>query len=290
MKFFKNIIRSSLPVVLLLCVIKTNGQAGLVFNKRFVECEDKWVAFEKGKDNSYTFGFIYIDATAGLTLNYESDFTIDNEGKFIRKSVLDSSMGSYKIRLKPNNVRVAIIPETRFQELKIKEIPDWLKYYKTDTGTAKRLQRWGYYYNDWGMSEKALEYLEPGYKMDPNYKGMAVELAFAYNDLERFEKAIPVLNKAIELTPEDGYTYKELSYAQFKTGNLEEAEKAATKGIKYSDENAMKAEIAYNIAYEYYKKKDKKNFDKWADETKKWAKKGDQFYNTIESLEEKMKE
>ena len=213
------------------------AQNGLVFNKRFVECEDKWVAFEKGKDGSYTLGFIYIDEMAGLTLNYESSFTVDGNGRFIRKSAFDSSMGSVKMRLTPNNVKVAIIPNSIFAELKIKETPEWLHFYNSYEDTAKRFQRWGYYYNDFGMSEKALEYLEPGYKLNPEYKGMAVELAFAYNALEKFAKAIPVLQKMIELTPADGYVYKELSYAYLKIGNIEEAEKAALAGIKYYKDN-----------------------------------------------------
>jgi tetratricopeptide (TPR) repeat protein len=267
-----------------------NAQVNFVFDKRFVECEDKWVAFQKDKDGAYAFGFIYIDQMAGLTLNYESSFTIGDDGKLIRKPVLDSLMASYKIRLQNNNVKVALIPESKFSELKIAASPEWLANYKTGIGTAKRLQRWGYYYNDWGMSGKALEYLEPGYKMAPDYKGMAVELAFAYNVLEKFEEAIPVLNKAIDLTPDDWYLYKELSYAQLKTDKLDDAGQSAMKGIGYAKETQMKAEMAYNIAYSYFEKKDKESFSKWATETRKWAAKDGQFYKGIENMESKMKE
>ena len=119
------------------------AQNGLVFNKRFVECENKWVVFEKGKDSSYTFGFIYIDHIAGLTFNYESSFIINSDGSLVRKSVIDSSMASYKIRLQPNNVKVAIIPNSIFAELKIKDTPEWLHFYNSYEDTAKRFQRWG---------------------------------------------------------------------------------------------------------------------------------------------------
>jgi tetratricopeptide (TPR) repeat protein len=287
-KFFKNTIQSCLPVVFLLCIAKTNGQSGLLFNKRFVECEDKWVAFEKDdKNDSYVFGFIYIDEAAGLTFNYEGRFTISSEGKFIPER-LDSV--SIKHRLQPNNVQVAIIPFTKLEELQAKEIPDWLKYYRTGLGTAKRLQRWGYYYNDWGMSDKALEYLEPGYKLDPDFQGMAFELGFAYNTLERYEQAIPVITKALELSPKECYLYKELVFAQCNTDKLADAENAARVGLPYCNETEMKAEITYNIAYQYYKKRDKENFAKWAVETKKWAAKDGLIDKTIRNLEEKMKD
>jgi len=104
------------------------GQMVLQFDKRFVESEDRWVAFQKGKDSSFMYGFIYIDAEAGLTLNYEGNFTISGAGIFIPKK-MDSA--NFKMRLQPNNVRVAFIPESKFAELQIAAIPEWLKYYKT---------------------------------------------------------------------------------------------------------------------------------------------------------------
>lgn len=262
-----------------------NAQTDLVFNKRFVECEDKWVAFRPDSTGSYTFGFIYIDQMAGLTLNSEGSFMVNEKNEFIPKK--DKSY-SLKMRLQNNNVRVAIIPPLKYRELEISDVPDWLHFYKDYNDTAARLQRWGFYYNDWGMSEKALEYLEPGYKMDPDFKAMAVELGFAYNALEKFDKAVPVLKTAIKLTPDDWYLYKELSYALFNLDRVEEAGEAALKGISYAKQDAIKAEMAYNMAYTYYTKKDKQKFDQWAQETLKWAKKNDKFYNTIKSLEAKI--
>jgi tetratricopeptide (TPR) repeat protein len=267
---------------------KANGQADLVFNKRFVECEDRWVALPSDSTGSHSFGFIYIDQTAGLTLEHTGSFRINNDGSFSPLLFIDSLHASFKVRLQNNNVKVAIIPDTRLAQLKIEAIPDWLSIYKTYRDTARRLQRWGYMYNDWGMSEKALEYLEPGYNRYPDYKGMAVELSFAYNALEKFEQAIPVLKKTIELIPNDWYLYKELSYALLQTDKLQEAGEAAMKGIGYASQDAIKAEMAYNLAYKYYKKTDKANFSHWADEALKWTKKGDQFYNSIKAIESKL--
>lgn len=282
------ILRSKLVLLACLLAATATAQSELVFNKRFVECEDKWVVFRQGKDGAYMFGFIYIDQMAGLTLNYEGNFTITENGRFEKKPVLDSARMMYKVRLQNNNVQVALLPESKFAELDIAAEPGWLHVYKEYADTAQRLQRWGYYYNDFGMSEKALQYLEPGYKKYPDYKGMAVELSFAYNALGKYEQAIPVLNKAIELTLEDWYLYKELSFALLNTGKMEDAGEAAVKGINHAGEDAMKAEIAYNLAYQYYKRKDKDRFARWARETLQWAKNGDQFYNAIKKMEPEM--
>jgi hypothetical protein len=64
----------------LLITLSTAGQNPLGFNKRFVESEDKWVAFEMDKDSAYSYGFIYIDPQAGLTFNSEGSFTISSSG------------------------------------------------------------------------------------------------------------------------------------------------------------------------------------------------------------------
>lgn len=129
-----------LLLILAFFTLAAHGQTTLRFNKRFVESEDKWVAFQKDKDGTYVYGFIYIDAQAGLTLNYEGRFTIAENGTFM-PAKLDST--NLKVRLEPNQVRVAFIPEEKFAELQITATPDWLKYYKTDTGSVKRLYRWG---------------------------------------------------------------------------------------------------------------------------------------------------
>src|SRR5690349_6823667 len=102
-----------------------------------------------------------------------------------------------KVRLEPNNVKVAIIPSTMYKDLQIEEFPEWLKYYKTDTASIKRLYDWGYMYNGWNMCGKALTFLERAKIVDPNYKGLNVELAFSYNCLRQFEKAEKVLESDV---------------------------------------------------------------------------------------------
>jgi len=271
-----------------ICFLATvvKAQNVLKFDKRFVESEDKWVSFRANEDSSYSYGFIYIDAQAGLTFNSEGSFKINGKGTFIPKKI-DST--SIKVRLEPNRVKVAWIPQTKFSELKINAVPDWLKYYKTDTASVERLYRWGFLYNSWDECNKALTYLERGQKINPKFKGLEFELAYAYNALKQYEKAIVVLKSALETTPNDCYLYKELSFAEMHIGQLENAAKDCKKGIEVCEDKPMKSEIAYNLAYQYYKLKDKDNFKYWAKETKKWNKKGDQFSENIEKMENDLK-
>lgn len=261
------------------------GQHILTFDKRFVESEDKWVAFQKGKDSTLMYGFIYIDAQAGLTLNYEGNFTISENGTFIPKK-LDSA--NFKVRLRPNQVRVAFIPENKFSELQISAIPEWLKYYKTDTASVERLYRWGYFYNGWDECAKALTYLEKAQKINPKFKGLSVELAFSFNCLSQFDKAISVLQNALTENPTDAYINKELIYAQIKSGQLDKASESCKKAIAECTDKTYNGENCYNLLHTYYEKKDKTNFNLWLAETKKWTASNASLTRSINAMEEEL--
>ena len=272
-------------ILLTLFTSTLQAQSVLKFDKRFVESEDKWVAFQKGKDSTFMYGFIYIDAQAGLTLNYEGNFTISEVGTFIPKK-LDST--NFKIRLEPNRVRVAFIPNNKFSELKISAIPEWLKYYKTDTASVERLYRWGFMYNGWDECAKGLTYLERAEKINPDFKGLAVELAFSYNCLNQFDKAILVLQNALATNPTDAYINKELIYAQIKSGQLDNAAESCKKAIAVCTDKSYNGENCYNLLHNFYEKKDKTNFNLWLAETKKWTTANASMTRSIKIMEDEL--
>ena len=156
-------------LLLLITLITTNlnAQNILKFDKRNVQCENKWIVRQIDKDSIYTFGFIYIDSQAGLTFNYEGKFKIDKNGKFIR---IKEEPISQKQRLVPNRIALAEIPEDKFKELTIEKEPSWMKFYKGDVNSVEHLYRWGYIYNGYQESEIALTYLEKADKINPNFE------------------------------------------------------------------------------------------------------------------------
>lgn len=267
--------------------IATNlkAQTLLNFDKRFVESEDEWVAFSPDKDSSYAYGFIYIDEQAGLTLNYEGTFKITPTGQFIPKKLNSTNM---KVRLQPNNVLVAFIPESKFQELEITAIPEWLKYYKTDTNSVSRLYHWGFMYNGWNECAKALTFLEKAEKIEPTYKELAVELAYSYNCLGQYDNAASVLKDALKANPQDAYTNKELIYALIKSGQLDKASESCKKAIAICTDKTYNGENCYNLLHTYFVKKDKENFSVWLSETKKWNANNDQLLKSITTMEREM--
>lgn len=255
-----------LLILIVFITTNLNAQTNLNFDKRFVESEDKWVAFQKNEDNSYPFGFIYIDSEAGLTLNYEGTFKISSTGEFI-PTKLDST--NMKVRLEPNNVLVAFIPENKFNELKIDTIPKWLKYYKTDENSVERLYKWGYMYNGWNECAKALTFLEKAQKINPKFKGIAVELAFSYNCLKQYDKAENILEEDIKTNSQNAYVSKEYIYALVKNNKIEKAIQQYNSAKELINDKQYDAENCYNIMQYFYFQKDKGNFNKWYKELSK---------------------
>lgn len=262
-----------------------SAQTTLKFDKINVQCEDKWIAYQMNKDSIYNFGFIYIDAQAGLTYNYEGKFRIVNN-VFVR---IKEDMPNLKIRLEPNRTAIAEIPEERFNELGIKKFPDWLKFYKTDENSIERLYRWGFMYNGWNECEKALTFLEKAKKIQPNYKGLRVELAFSYNCLEMYEKAISELEGELKEKPTDAYVNKELVYAEIKLGQMEKASESCKKAIEICDDKTYNGENCYNLLHAFYTKKDKINFNLWLETTKKWTSNNTIMTKNINIMEVEMK-
>lgn len=254
-----------LVIAFLLITISNYGQTELIFDKKFVQSEDKWIAFQADSTGYHNFGFIYIDSEAGLTLDYQGSFTIGKNGKFnFKKKKIEGSM---KYRLEPNNVLVAFIPEDKFSELGIEKIPDWLKFYKEDVNTIERQYKWGYMYNGWGECEKALEFLNKAYNLDPKYEGLKVELAYSYNCLKNYNKAIEYLMESIKNEPVTAYTIKELIFSQAKNGDLKDAENTYNLFDSKIADKAYRSENAYNILQGYYLKKDRENFNRWLNES-----------------------
>ncbi len=252
------------------------AQTTLTSDKTFIECEDKWIAMFN-KDNSLTFGFVYIDTQAGLTLDVAGTFKIvDNI--FVPSKRENSSM---KVRIPLNNNKVAIIPLEKLKELEVDSVPDWLKIYKGENTSVARWFRLGFTYNLWEKCEQALVYLDKVKAIDPNYKGLKFEYAFAYNTLKQFDKALVVLNDAIKEDPKDCYLHKEIVFAQMNLKKPELAAASAKIGIETCNDNAIKGEIAYNVSQQYYLLKDKEAFKKWELEAKKWLPSDHKWYKNL---------
>lgn len=130
--------------------------------------------------------------------------------------------------------------------------------------------------------------MERAQKIDPAYDGLAVELAFSYNCLSQYDKAIAVLQEVLKTNYTDAYLHKELVYAETKSGQLEKAAESCRKAMTVCTDKTYHGEMCYNLLYNYYKLKDKKNFTLWLPDAKKWNAKNKQMMGSITAMEGEM--
>ena len=259
--------RCILTCICLLVAFNLHAQPSLVFNKRFVECEDKWVAFETDKYGYMQYGFIYIDEKMGLLLHHEGMFKPKRDSTYQIKK-LNAAM--IKTRLAPNNIKVAIIPESLYNDLQIDSIPAWLKNYKANSNSVSRLYQWGYFYNSWNECKKALDFLLKAKSIDAKHKGLSAELAYSHNCLNEYDKALAILEDAIKDDPTDAYSNKEYIYALVNIKDINKAIEQYHKSIALKVAETYNDENCYNIQRYFYQQKDEKNFNIWKKERRKW--------------------
>lgn len=272
--------------ILLLAGGCLQAQVALNYNKRFVECEDKWVAFQLHEDSTSAYGFIYIDEDAGLTFNLEGKYKLTPEGKLQAEKTSGSNI---KMRLEPNNVKVAVIPESMYTVFQVDTVPEWLQYYQTNLNSVARLYKWGFMYNGWDMCDKALEYLLKAQAIDPNYPDLAVEIAYSYNCLNQYEEALSVLETAIKNNPTDAYINKEYIYSLVNSKKIDKAIEQYLHSVDIDIAKTFNAENCFNILGYYYKQNDAANFKIWKKELKKWPINNPQIKDYLKRMEEDMK-
>jgi tetratricopeptide (TPR) repeat protein len=249
--------------------VQANAQSILNFNKRFVESENKWVALQTPKDSTYSYGFIYMDVIAGLTVHVGGTFKIVKDGTFIAQKLPITNI--IKTRLQDNQIKVAWIPSAKLKEMDVADPPDWLESYQTDTTSAAWLFRWGSTYNGGNEIEKAMSYLVRAQKLDPNYPGLDFEFAYAYNASKQYDKAAAVIEQSLKKRPGDCNLYKELIFSELNSGQIGKAEETYKQGVAACGNAGIKTEMAFNITYTYFNLKNKEKFNYWADETRKGA-------------------
>ena len=265
----------------------TNAQENneLKFETNFYDAVNKWVVLpKKSTDTTYTYGFIYIDISAGITFHLGGSFFIDKNNKYIGDAEPGHQMTKKRLD-NPNIVKMAVLNNKKMAELNLTKEPDWLVHYKFSEDSVENLKQLGYHFNHVGACEKALLYLNKAYKKEPHYKGLEFEIAYAHNHLGQYDKSIPILEKALKNDSKNYSFYRELGYAYSKLNKLDMAEKTYKKGISLSDSNFEKSEMAVNMAQGYFLIKNKAKFDEWAKITKTYAEKDSQYAQYIDFFE-----
>lgn len=270
-------------VILMFCALGTYAQTELKFNQKIIDCEDRWIALQT--ENGYAYGFVYLDNSAGLTLLLNGSFTITENNRYVR-----ADTGKKLIRVLLNIEKAALIPNEKFAELHIQEVPAWLAFYRTTNRNIDRLYRMGYIYNRWNEQEKALDYLNAVKKIDRRYPGLDGEYELAYRRLENFDESERYFYRRLRITPHntDWNKSKQEIFFLTQANEMIKAESIYTQALRSCPDEMIKAEMAYNIAFQYYKLKDKSKFKHWQNEVNRWVIPEDIYTDKMEMMAAKL--
>jgi len=258
-------------ILLFLCAFGARAQDGLKFDKLLIDCENKWVAVSLDNGTKYAFGYVYLDNSAGLTFNLKGSFTIEN-GVYLPKHVTE-----VKSRITPTEAKVAFIPAKRLTELKVEASPAELKYmglnnsYDRYAKLAQINKKWERY--------KVAERYEA--KMQNTYT------YFTFNGTDFISETIPRAHEASRIKVLNGnYTdsYQQEIFRLAKANKMRAAQLTYIEAIRYCDNEVAKADMAYNMAYQYYIKADMKNFDIWCNEVKRWIVKDNSYADKLDKM------
>lgn len=269
---------------LLICIKST---AQLTFDKKILDCENKWVAFPEEYGGLYKYGYLYVDSQAGLTFEYNGNLKIDTAGKILAYPSENNS--GIKVRLNPSKILISLIPEKNFEQLKISKDPDYLSFNKLKEGSIEQLYSWGSIYNAWDQYQKGMELLEKASKINSEYEGLDAQLAYSYNRLKEYKKAIELLKKALVKNPTDAFINKEYIYALVNNQQLDVAIDSYRNSLEVCPDKTYVAESAFYILQGYFYKIDKKNFEQWLAKTETVMSSNEQIKKIVEEMKIEMK-
>ncbi len=240
------------------------------FDKKFYECENQWVVFKPSNDlGEYPCGVVYLDATAGFTVDIKGKIRLEN-----KKMVFEPHPATFmsKIRLSKATNPCSILDDVWLQEWKLEQEPAWLQIYKIKDPVKHDICS-GEKLNGLDMCDEALPILEKVYKQSPHAPGVEFELTYAYNALKQYDNAIRVLNKAIENNLNDIMLLRELGFAYMGKGDNQKAIEIYTSTLeKCTDSgNNTKREIANNLAAIYQRMNDRESSQKWLRKANEWT-------------------
>ena len=260
--------------------VKSFAQNGLNFEVEVSSCEEKWVVCESQDDSSFQFGFVF-PTIGGITFRLEGGFTVDVNGVFV---LMPIEKVNKKVPLFGGMSVVALLPESKFSELKLGKFPTWYDKETNVSGSLIEIYTKGIVHNSKGEYDMASVFLNEAFLINPDYLNLRYQLAIALNGTRAYDKAIMLIEEALKLNPTSYELYKELSYSKMKIGEITSAEEFANKGIKLCGVDGEKCQMALNIAVYYSEIKDAKKFDQWVKLAEKYATEGDRQFKQIALL------
>lgn len=263
-------------ILLLLCADGAKAQNGLKFDKLLIDCENKWIAISLDDGIKYAFGYVYLDNSAGLSFKLKGSFIIENN------VYLPKEAPELRSRIEPSEVKVSVIPSKIFAELKIENSPSELKYIGKNNSRDRYLIL--------AQTNRKWKRFKLAEKYDDLASGTYTHFRFDGGEFVTETVSSPQKTRKIKAF-NGNYTdsYKQEIFWLAQANKMRAAELTYIDAIRYCDDEVAKADMAYNIAYQYYVMSDIKKFNIWSEEVKRWIVKDNNYVAKIEKMQVMLK-
>lgn len=244
------------------------------FNKTLFECEGQYALMPASdEDSAHLCVYVYLDRTAGFTMQIVTSVTISPAGVLRRKpSPLDTMNASMKIRIRNGDPRrVAALTPSMVTQLGLEPEPSWAKNYRHSDRTKDVAFR-AYNLNHLGFSARALEILTPVYTPSMSDTLFLTEYTYALNATQQFDTACLVCTRALEVGVSDVRLMKEYGYCLMMLNRYDDAIKAMEQALAMCGsshvEREAAAELCVNIGMAKRLQGDEAAAREWFDKAK----------------------
>lgn len=277
---------------LLLCLMACQTEAevrraDLTFDLPYYEAVDQLALLQTQTEGTYLVGYVYIDETAGFTLELMGKLAESEQGLRDVDPPVEEKM-SLKMRIPKQEIMVAVLNDEQKSQLGIGDKPEWLLWDQARTEQVSYLKNIGFHYNAVGASHLALPLLRKAYDQDAQFDGLLFELAYSLNATGAHGEAADLIESHSKKVLKDDYVIKEYGFALTHADRLDDADKIYRKALRQFDSDTLKAEAAFNMVQAYFHQGDQKKFKYWLKRFKKHAEAGTQMYDVVQYFESQL--
>jgi tetratricopeptide (TPR) repeat protein len=269
---------SILASLSLLAVETVCAQEFPPLSQHIADCENKWVlAANTQSPDARVLGYVYVDSTAGVTLELHGDVELAQGGALIRRPSELEGKARLILRI-DSNIPVACLSDEQAAQVGLPREWEFREIYKDPRPPGPHYTSWASHINQIGASERALELVKLARAESYSSPKLELEEGYALNALGRYDEAIGSLRKAAQRFPDDVEIAAELAYGYLSLHQYPQAIELYRRALSLDTKHASSRrwQFASNIARAYEQLGDTKRSGEWLERSAEWKKQQEQ--------------
>jgi tetratricopeptide (TPR) repeat protein len=269
---------SILASLSLLAVETVCAQEFPPLSQHIADCENKWVlAAGTQSADTRVLGYVYVDPTAGVTVELHGEVEPAPSGALIRRPGELEGKARLILRIE-SNIAVACLSDELAAQLGLPREWEFRENYRDRRLPGPHYVSWASHFNQIGASERARELVKLARAEGYSSPKLELEEGYALNALGRYDEAIGSLREAAQRYPDDVDIAAELAYGYLSLHQYSQAIEQYRRALSLDTKHTSprRWEFAHNIARAYEELGDTKRSGEWLKRSAEWKKQQEQ--------------